>query len=361
MHVGVIGGGQLGRMLALAGIPLGMRFSFLDPGDAPCAGALGDVVNAAFDNAEAIEAFAARCDALTFEFENIPAQLLSGSDSITILPPANALFAAQERAREKSLFEACDIPVAPWRAVDSQSEVDAVVEELGLPLIAKTRSLGYDGKGQSRILAAEDARGLFERLGNVPLLVERLVPFDQEVSVIGTRGADGQVIIYPLTRNVHRDGILHTSETIGDEKHLARQAVHHFRALAEATDYVGTLAIEFFVKDGLLLGNEFAPRVHNSGHWTQNGAPYSQFENHLRAITGLPLGTTALSRPSGMLNLVGSMPTAQSIEGDGLFFHAYDKSPRPGRKIGHINIVADTQESVRHKLVALSEQLNLGA
>ncbi|MEL7297204.1 MAG: 5-(carboxyamino)imidazole ribonucleotide synthase [Pseudomonadota bacterium] len=356
-HVGVIGGGQLGRMLGLAGVPLGMRFSFLDPGDAPCAAVVGNVVNAAFDDADALRRFADACDVVTFEFENIPADLLIGDTSLDIFPPAAALYAAQERAREKTLFEQSGIPVAPWRAVDDQSMLDAAVAELGLPLIAKTRRLGYDGKGQTRIKTPEDAAGLFERMGSVPLLVERLVPFDSEVSVIGTRNRAGQAVIYPLTKNEHIDGILHRSETAAFDAQIKRQAVRHFRALVDKLEYVGTLAIEFFIKDDLLLGNEFAPRVHNSGHWTQNGAPYSQFENHLRAVCDLPLGATTHCRPAGMINLVGQSIAATELSGNNVFLHDYDKEVRPGRKVGHINFIADQQDQVTRALDALAAQI----
>ena len=356
-HVGVIGGGQLGRMLGLAGIPLGMRFSFLDPGDTPCAAAVGDVVTAAFDDTNAIRGFADACDVVTFEFENIPADLLLGDSSLDVFPPAAALYAAQERAREKTLFEQAGIPVAPWRAVDDQDMLDAAVADLGLPLIAKTRRLGYDGKGQSRIQTAQDAEGLLERMGGVPLLVERLVPFDREVSIIGTRNRAGQTVVYPLTQNVHVNGILHRSETAAFDGQIKRQAVRHFRALVDALDYVGTLAIEFFIKDDLLLGNEFAPRVHNSGHWTQNGAPYSQFDNHLRAICDLPLGATTHCRPAGMINLVGQSIVATELGGDNVFLHDYDKEERPGRKVGHVNVIADQQDQVTRALDALAAQI----
>ncbi|MFK8051613.1 MAG: 5-(carboxyamino)imidazole ribonucleotide synthase [Woeseiaceae bacterium] len=361
MRVGIIGGGQLGRMLALSGIPLGLQFSFLDPGDNPCAGALGDVVKAPFDDAEAIIAFSKQCDVLTFEFENIPAELLSDQNVIDIQPGANALYAAQERSREKSLFEHCDIPVAPWRAIDDQTELDQAIAELGLPLIAKTRSLGYDGKGQSRIKTASDANDLFAEMGSVGLIVERLVDFDKEVSIIGTRDAAGHFALYPITENRHHDGILIRSETATQDKHLSRQAIRHFKALTDHLGYVGTLAIEFFVKDQLLLGNEYAPRVHNSGHWTQNGAPYSQFENHVRAITGLPLGPTDLCRPSGMLNLIGQMPEAADVIVPNSFFHHYAKDVRPGRKVGHINVIRNDQTEVGTALDELSASLGISA
>lgn len=359
MHVGIIGAGQLGRMLALAGIPLGIRFSFLDPSDQPCAADLGRVVCAAFDDSDAIRQFAKDCDVLTFEFENIPAKLLSEDNAIDIQPCAKALFAAQDRAREKTLFEHCAIPVGPWRPADNQQEVEKAIDEIGLPVIVKLRSLGYDGKGQTRIIHKEDAANLYEKMGGVGLLVERLIDFDQELSVIGTRDHSGNIAIYPLTKNEHRNGILHRSETTAFNSALTQQAVKHFKALAEKLDYVGTLAIEFFVKDQVLLGNEFAPRVHNSGHWTIDGAPSSQFNNHIRAICGLPLGATTLCRPSGMLNLIGKMPNVSEVTAAHCYFHDYAKSPRAGRKLGHLNIIAETQRQVSETLDEICAQLDL--
>lgn len=358
MHVGIIGGGQLGRMLALAGLPLGLEFTFLDPAGAPCASMLGRHIRAQFDDIAALTQLAEATDVLTFEFENVPAQALSGDSALTLSPNGNALRQAQERSLEKTLFERTGIPVAPWRAVDSQQELDAAVESLGLPLIAKTRSLGYDGKGQRRIRTLEDAKSLYAALGDVPLLLERLVEFDAELSVIGSRGRDGSLVVYPLTRNQHRDGILVRSETADFSRELRRQAVRHLRAIVEELDYVGTIAIEFFVCGELLLGNEFAPRVHNSGHWTIDGASHCQFENHLRAICGMPLGTTELERPAGMLNLIGEVPGIDPIlKQPDTFLHDYGKRARPGRKVGHINVVAETRQRLGERLDTLAAML----
>ncbi|MEO0346182.1 MAG: 5-(carboxyamino)imidazole ribonucleotide synthase [Pseudomonadota bacterium] len=358
MRVGVIGAGQLGRMLALAGMPLGMRFTFLDPAESPCAAAAGTHVRANFDDAEALAALAASCDVVTFEFENVPAQAIADA-GITLRPGPASLAAAQERAAEKTLFERIKIPVARWRAVDSQQALDAAVADLGLPLIAKTRRLGYDGKGQRRIRTAEDAAGLFAALGDVPLLVERLVDFDAELSIVGCRNADGEVVVYPLARNRHEDGILVRSETATFNTELQRQAVRHLRALAEALDYVGTLAIEFFVCGDVLLGNEFAPRVHNTGHWSIDSGGVCQFENHLRAICGLPLGRGDLDRPAGMINLLGEVPPAADLLGGrDTFLHDYDKPPRPGRKVGHITVTAADHAALTRRLDRLELKLN---
>ena len=357
MHVGVIGAGQLGRMLALAGIPLGMRFTFLDPAESPCAAVAGTHIRAGFDDPEALSTLAASCDVVTFEFENVPAQAVADA-GIALRPGPAALAAAQERAAEKTLFEQIKIPVAPWRAVDSQQALDDAVADLGLPLIAKTRRLGYDGKGQRRIRSAEDATGLFAELGDVPLLVERLVDFDAELSIVGCRGADGEIVVYPLARNRHEDGILVRSETATFNTELQRQAVRHLRALAEALDYVGTLAIEFFVCGDVLLGNEFAPRVHNTGHWSIDSGGISQFENHLRAVCGLPLGRGDLDRPAGMINLIGDVPPAASLlAGRDTFLHDYDKPPRPGRKVGHVTVTAADHATLTRRLDQLELKL----
>ncbi|MEL6302172.1 MAG: 5-(carboxyamino)imidazole ribonucleotide synthase [Pseudomonadota bacterium] len=359
MRVGVIGGGQLGRMLALAGIPLGMRFRFLDPAPEPCATEVGEHLNAPFDDAAALTSLAADCDLVTCEFENVPATafdlLAPGSQH----PAREALHTAQERGREKACFESVGIPVAPWRTADDQAAIEKAVAELGLPLIAKTRTLGYDGKGQRRLHEPDDARELYESMGGVPLLLERLVDFDRELSVIGTRAKDGGKVIYPLTANVHRNGILHRSEQANVDQALARQATRHFSALTDALGYVGTLAIEFFVSGNLLLGNEFAPRVHNSGHWTQNGMPHGQFENHMRAVAGLPLGGGAPIGVSGMINLIGSLPDIGPILANAdAYLHDYGKAPRPGRKLGHVNVVARSATELHRSLDSIEKMLD---
>ncbi|MEL6869261.1 MAG: 5-(carboxyamino)imidazole ribonucleotide synthase [Pseudomonadota bacterium] len=360
MRIGIIGGGQLGRMLALAGTPLGMSFTVLDPGESPCASEVAHHVRAAFNDADALRTLIESNDAVTFEFENIPAAVLEAIATDTLQPPVKALLTAQDRQREKQCFEHIGLPVAPWRYADSQQSVDAAIETLGLPLIAKTATLGYDGKGQQRLKHAEDAADLFAQLGSVPLLIERLVDFEREVSIVGTRNRRGDMVIYPITQNIHRNGILHRSQRIELPRDLKRQGIHHLRNLANTLDYVGTLALECFVCDNVLLGNEFAPRVHNTGHWTLDGTHCSQFENHLRAVADLPLGSTLSEHPAGMLNLVGQMPPPrQIIQSANTFLHAYNKAPRPGRKLGHINVIGKDQPSVNAQLDALERELGI--
>lgn len=355
MRVGVVGGGQLGRMLGLAGLPLGLDFVFLDPSPAPPAAAVGEHIAAAFDDDAAIAGLAARCDVLTYEFENVDVDsLVAAAGDTPVYPPPGALATAQDRRNEKAAFEAAGIPVAPWRAVDSRDDLEAACRDIGLPLIVKTRRLGYDGKGQRRIRDEADIADAWQALGGVPLLAERLVDFEREVSVIGSRGQDGTLACYPLTENVHREGILHTSRAPAVAADLQALAETHLRALVERLDYRGTIAVEFFVAEGRLLGNEFAPRVHNSGHWTIEGAACSQFENHLRAICGLPLGECSTRGHAGMLNLIGTMPEAAEVLAIAdAHLHDYCKSPRPGRKLGHVTVVADTAEERDRRLETL--------
>lgn len=348
MRIGVVGAGQLGRMLGLAGLPLECGFRFLDPSERPPAAAVGDHLRAAFDDAGALRRLARESDVLTYEFENAAVEALAEAAGDTpVWPPLEALAAAQDRAREKRLFESVGIGVPPWRTADDQPSLERAVAELGFPAIVKTRRFGYDGKGQRRLRGPDDLAGAFAALGEAPLLVERLVDFEREVSVIGTRGGDGSRVIYPLVENVHRDGILVSSRAPaplpdGDQA-LQREAGRLLAALLDALDYVGTLAIELFVAGGRLLGNEFAPRVHNSGHWTIEGARTSQFENHVRAVAGLPLGDAAPTGHSGLLNIIGRHPPlAALLATPEAHYHGYAKAARPGRKLGHVTVVADS-------------------
>jgi len=356
MRVGVIGGGQLGRMLGLAGLPLGLDFVFLDPSPEAPAAAVGEHIAAAFDDDRAVAGLAGRCDVLTYEFENVDVDSLAAAAGDTpVFPPPGALATAQDRRSEKAAFEAAGIPVAPWRTVDSREDLEAACAEIGTPLIVKTRRFGYDGKGQHRIRGEADVPGAWEALGGVPLLAERLVDFEREVSVIGSRGADGTLACYPLTENLHRNGILHVSRAPAADAGLQQLAERHLRALVERLDYRGTIAVEFFVVDGRLLGNEFAPRVHNSGHWTIEGAACSQFENHLRAICGLPMGGCGTRGHAGMLNLIGTLPPAAEVLAVAdAHLHDYRKSPRAGRKLGHVTVVADTGEERDRRLERLA-------
>lgn len=358
MRIGVIGGGQLGQMLALAGHPLGMNFVFLDPSpDAPAAG-LGQMITAAFDDVEKLNELAAQVDVLTFEFENVPAAALASlPESPALLPGANALHYAQDRLFEKNLFAQLDIDTGPSVPVESLEELRAAAEDLGLPSVLKTRRLGYDGKGQRVLRSPEDLESAWQALGGQPLLLEQFVPFDFEVSLIGARSLTGETAFYPLSRNHHNDGILSHSRAPWSDENLEKQAITALTRLLEQLEYVGILTVEFFVFEGRLLANEMAPRVHNSGHWTIEGAVTSQFENHLRAITGLPLGSTKVTGHSAMVNFIGNLPDpGQSLSLSGCHLHDYKKAARPGRKLGHATTVCSSRDSQQ---AALQEMLKL--
>ncbi len=354
-RVGIIGGGQLGRMLAHSGADLGLEFCFLDPSDTPSAAPFGAHLKAAFDDPSALLALAERSDVLTYEFENVSVESLRAvAASTPVYPPVEALEMAQERSQEKVYFKKQGIPVAEWAYADSQHELDAALQSLGLPVIVKTNRLGYDGKGQHRVQVADDAKDLYARMGAVPLCVERFVDFDYEVSAIGVRDKVGTVRHYALTRNEHRGGILHRSTALTTNNDLSELAREYFQNVANALSYVGVLAIEFFVKGSSLIANECAPRVHNSGHWTIEGAVTSQFENHVRAVSGLPLGSTRTQSEATMENFIGEMPDREALLGiDGLGLHDYGKSPRPGRKLGHATIVANDRVEMLSRLRAL--------
>jgi len=352
--VAVLGGGQLGRMLGLAGIPLGLRSRFLDPSpDAP-ARAVGELVVGAFDDPDALEEVARGADVVTYEFENVPAasaRALAGR--APVLPPPEALEAAQDRLAEKRLFERCGIPVAPYVPVDREEDLPGAIEALGLPAVLKARRLGYDGKGQAVVRSAQDAGPAWAAVGAAPSILEALVPFERELSVLAVRGRDGEVRVYPVVENVHRGGILRVSRAPAPDlpEGLGEAASAYVRRALEALGYVGVLAIELFQAGGELLANEMAPRVHNSGHWTIEGAATSQFENHLRAILGLPLGAAEARGQAAMVNLIGRLPDpSRLLAVPGAHLHVYGKSPRPGRKLGHVTVLAPDRETLEERL-----------
>lgn len=344
MRIGIIGAGQLGQMLGFAARDLNVECRFLDPSISPPARVCGDVIQRPFDDATALAELASSCDVITYEFENVPVGALQGIDAtVPIYPPVDALRQAQDRLDEKRLFERLGIPLPAYHAIDTREDMVAAAEALGLPMVVKTRRLGYDGKGQVLVQTTADIDKAWGTLGHQALIAEQWVPFDYEVSSIGVRNVDGDVRTYALSHNVHKDGILRSSRSPVDAPELAGQAAGYVRLLLDHLDYVGVLALELFVKGDHLLANEFAPRVHNSGHWTIEGAATSQFENHLRAIMNLPLGSTASRGHAGMINLIGEIPAAaRAIEAGHL--HDYGKAPRPGRKLGHITVVGETAD-----------------
>jgi 5-(carboxyamino)imidazole ribonucleotide synthase len=341
--LGVLGAGQLGQMLGFAATKLGIDTCFLDPAETPCAERAGPVIQAEYADAAALLQLAQRATVASFEFENVPPDALRFLDAqgLRVAPNADALQHAQDRGVEKALFDRLGIPVAPYRCVDDLAAAQAAVITLGVPAVIKTRRFGYDGKGQVVIRDAADVAAAWQAIGEQPAIVEAWVPFEREVSCLGVRSRDGEARFYPLTTNTHRDGILRLSVPSANDP-LQTLAEQYTRKVMDTLGYVGVMAFEFFIVNNQLLGNEIAPRVHNSGHWTQDGAVTSQFENHVRAVCDLPLGDTALLRPVAMINLVGQMPDPSiwTEHADQLRVHDYGKSARRARKVGHVNLWA---------------------
>jgi 5-(carboxyamino)imidazole ribonucleotide synthase len=346
MTVGIVGAGQLGRMLALSGYPLGLDFLFLDPSREAPAKDLAPVLHGAFTDRRLLARLARQCEVVTFDWENVPVASLTALSRLhgaRICPPAAALAAGQDRVAEKRLFEHLLVPTTRWRAVDSHGEFMRALEAVGLPGVLKTRRLGYDGKGQVVIRTPQDAERAWAQLGQVPLLYEEWVPFDCEVSIIGARSVSGEIVVYPLCGNVHGQGILRLTRAPFGPLPWQRLAARYLKRVLAHFRYTGILTIEFFVRRGRLIANEMAPRVHNSGHWTIEGATTSQFENHLRAILGLPLGDPRARGFSAMINLIGKLPPrAKLLALEGVHLHDYGKAPRPGRKVGHCTVVERT-------------------
>jgi 5-(carboxyamino)imidazole ribonucleotide synthase len=362
--VGILGGGQLARMLALSGAPLGLRFLVLDNVADACAGQFAPMIVGDYRDEGALAEFASRVDVATFDFENVPAESAQWLASrIDVFPNPRALAIAQDRLAEKTHFSDLGIPVPPYAPVDTLDELRAAVETIGTPCILKTRRLGYDGKGQFRIRELSDVDAAWAALGaqaqKVGLILEGFVHFDRELSVVAVRGRDGEFRAWPLTENWHVDGVLSASlaPAAVDDAMQAR-AVEHARRLAEALDYVGVFALELFCRDGELLANELAPRVHNSGHWTIEGSETSQFQNHLRAVLGLPLGDTRMVGRACMLNWIGEMPDARAVLDEaGGHWHDYGKEPRAGRKVGHATLRADDDGALSEALSRVGRAL----
>jgi 5-(carboxyamino)imidazole ribonucleotide synthase len=335
-RVGVLGAGQLALMLAEAGERLGVEVICAGrPGD--CAERVAPLLAVELDNAAMVSAFAERVDVVTIESENIDAEVLRG---LKLFPNAKAVGIAQDRLVEKTFLHACGIAVAPFAAVNCADDLPAAIKKTGLPGILKTRRMGYDGKGQARIYQEEDAVAAWEAVGEVPSILEGMVQFDTEVSLLAARDGAGKIVFWPLIENLHRDGILRRSDAPYMNAKLQVMAEGYLRKIMEELEYVGVLAVEFFVQGERLIANEMAPRVHNSGHWTIEGSAASQFENHLRAIAGMELGSTE-SKPMVMLNCIGWMPEeSETAKFAGLLRHDYGKSARQGRKVGHLTFPA---------------------
>jgi len=362
--VGILGGGQLARMMILAGAPLGLRFKLLDPAAEACAGQLAPLQVGAFDDTGALARFVEDVDVVTFDFENVPADSTQWLlDHAPVFPGPLALGVAQDRLSEKTLFRELGIPVPDFAAISDRAGLDEALARIGTPCILKTRRFGYDGKGQFRIKSPADAAAAWNALGaqaaTVGLIVEAFVPFEREISVVAVRGRDGEFRAWPLTENWHVDGVLSASlAPARADAALQEAAAGHAQRLAERLDYVGVFALELFYRDGELLANEMAPRVHNSGHWTIEGAETSQFENHLRAVLGLPLGDTSMRGHACMLNWLGEMPDATDfLQVPGGHWHDYGKTSRAGRKVGHATLRADTPIALAQALCRAGQVL----
>ncbi len=351
MKIGVLGAGQLGRMLALAGVPLGHTFRFFDPTPQSSAALLGEHICAHYEDTGALTRFAAGLDVVTFEFENVTSSAVHFLSSLVpVRPGVKALETTQERFSEKECFKALGIPTAPFEMISAdlpESEKWSRITKLGTPVVLKTRRFGYDGKGQLVVREGVPQEDVQSFCAGKDVIAEAFQPFSRELSLVLVRSASGEFRFYPLVENVHHEGILRSSRCPPAflPHHYQSEAETHGRLLAEHLGYVGVMAIEFFDVQGKLVANEVAPRVHNSGHWSIEGAVTSQFENHIRAITGSPLGATSLTGWSLMANLIGYEPdTAKVLAVTGAHLHWYGKVPRSGRKVGHVTLVSKTSE-----------------
>ncbi|MEQ6916256.1 5-(carboxyamino)imidazole ribonucleotide synthase [Halomonas aquatica] len=359
MNIGVLGAGQLGRMLALAGYPLANRFTFLDTTGHPSAG-IGDVM--IDTDRKHLEAFLEKVDLVTYEFEHLPVSLVQAiEEHKPVHPSSEAIRICQNRAEEKALFDRLGIPTPAYRLVESVTELEAAARELGTPVVAKSVTEGYDGKGQAVVKDPAEASDVWRSINHPRLIVEAFIDFVREVSIIAVRGRDGEVVFYPMAENQHVDGILRYSiAPMPDLDDSVQQVADgYIRSLLDELDYVGVLTLELFqARDGGLLANEMAPRVHNSGHWSIDGAVTSQFENHLRAIQGLPLGDTSARMPTCMVNVIGREgESAEILALPDAHLHRYDKSERAGRKLAHVNLLAPTHAELLERVRACAALL----
>ena len=359
MKVGILGGGQLARMIALAGYPLGLEFIILDPSEDAGATGLGEHLHGQYDDPALLEELAEKADVVTYEFENVPADVAKYlAEHTRVYPAPNALGVAQDRLQEKNFFHTLNIPTADYASVECLTDLQQAMKKIGYPAILKSRRMGYDGKGQVVLKSSDQLAEAWDSMQGVASIVEGFVHFQRELSIIAARRPGGEVVFYPLSENVHDKGILRVSECCIDDpvQSVQEQAEDYAVRLLDALDYVGIIAIELFDVDGTLVANEFAPRVHNSGHWSIEGAETSQFENHLRAILDLPLGSTKARGYTGMVNFIGGLPTPESVlKIPNAHYHLYAKSPRKGRKVAHATVRADSIEEYTQSLKELVE------
>lgn len=352
MNIGILGGGQLGRMLGLAGYPLGFRFRCYDTTPDAVAGHVMPLTVGSFDDLEALQAFAEGLDVLTYEFENVSTWAVEFlATQVKVHPSPLALSISQDRVEEKTFFQSMGVPTARFQAISTRADLDAAIKELSTPCVLKTCRLGYDGKGQYLIRTPDVAEAAWNALKGQALILEQFVTFERELSIIAVRSTTGEHQFYPLVQNFHEGGILRRSlaPASGVSPALQQLAEDYASMAMHALEYAGVLAIEFFQMGEQLVVNEMAPRVHNSGHWTIEGARTSQFENHLRAICGLPLGNTTVQGSVGMINLIGTAPTVEQLlkqtsGNEKMGIHLYGKEPKPGRKLGHVTIVSTNDE-----------------
>ncbi|MCK5830969.1 MAG: 5-(carboxyamino)imidazole ribonucleotide synthase [Methylococcales bacterium] len=360
MKVGILGGGQLARMIALSGYPLGLDFIILDPSKDAGAVGLGEHLHGQYDDHALLAELAEKADVVTYEFENVPAEVATFlADHTRVFPAPNALAVSQDRLHEKGFLEQLNIPTAVYASINSLKDLEVAIENIGLPAILKSRRMGYDGKGQVVLKTKDQLASAWESMQNADSIVEGFVPFQREVSIIAARRPCGDVVFYPLSENTHEKGILRVSECCIDDQ-LQTLAENYMTRLLDALDYVGVVALELFDVDGKLVANEFAPRVHNSGHWTIEGAETSQFENHLRAILNLPLGSTKALGHTGMVNFIGGLPLLEDIlKADNSHLHLYAKDFRKGRKVAHATVRDNKEEEYSQTLKYLSDLAKL--
>lgn len=344
MKVGILGGGQLARMIALAAYPLGIETLCFEPAENATAGHVTNLIKGNYDNHKLLDLFTQQCDVITIESENIPIKTLEYTQErcAKVRPGSLALYYSQDRLHEKSLCRALQIPTPLFFSVENQDELLTARKSLNYPIILKTRRFGYDGKGQWRFYSDQELSEFLLQFPKGSFIAEEFISFETEVSLVSVRNAKGKMLFYPLSENIHENGILRISKAPLLDTNLQTKAESFATLIAEKLDYVGVFALEFFVKGEELVFNEMAPRVHNSGHWTIEGAVTNQFENHVRAICDLPLGSCESRFPTTMFNCIGKMPSKNEILAfPDCHLHDYQKTPRKGRKVGHITLCGD--------------------
>lgn len=360
MVIGILGAGQLARMLALAGKPLGLKFIFLDPAPIACATDIGQHLIGDYTDKTLLTQLAEQADIITYEFENVPVDIINFlSQTTPVYPPAKALLIGQDRITEKTFLQDLGIATTLFAAVSNLDELQQAMPTIGYPAILKTRRFGYDGKGQVTLHSEQDLAEAWLAVKNVACVVEGFIPFDREISIIASRNVSGEIVYYPLSENTHHKGILRLAKNTQNDP-LQTQAEGIVNIILVALDYVGTITVELFVVGNTIIANEFAPRVHNSGHWTIEGSETSQFENHLRAILDLPLGTTESLGYAAMQNFIGNVPAIEKLLLlSPVHLHVYDKVARKGRKLAHATVRTESLEKLTDVIATLTELAKL--